>query len=155
EMADPHTGLVLDRAQPDTGYRPGIASIAATGFGLSALCIADAHGYLNRAAVRERVRTTLQHLNDHAAQERGFFYHFLDSATGERAWRSEASSIDTTWLLCGALHCRAHWSDPDIRRLAGHLLDRADWRWMLNGDNTLSHGWTPESGFIKYRWDTY
>ena len=52
--------------------------------------VTERANYLNHAAVRERVRTTLQHLNDRTAQERGFFYHFLDSATGERAWRSEA-----------------------------------------------------------------
>src|SRR6185503_9961154 len=28
--------------------------------------------------------------------------------------------------------------------------------WMLNGHPTLlSHGWHPETGFIKNRWDTY
>jgi hypothetical protein len=87
--------------------------------------------------------------------ERGFFYHFLDSSTGKRVWKSEASSIDTTWLLCGALHCRAHWDDDQIRRLTTELLNRADWRWMLNASQTLSHGWTPEEGFLPYRWDRY
>ena len=26
---------------------------------------------------------------------------------------------------------------------------------MLNGSDTLSMGWLPETGFIKYRWDVY
>jgi hypothetical protein len=26
---------------------------------------------------------------------------------------------------------------------------------MLNGSRTLSHGWTPEFGFLNYRWDAY
>lgn len=155
EMADPSTGLVLDRAAVDGHYAPGVASIAATGFGLSALCIADRRGYLDRAAVKARVRTTLQHLNAHAEHKHGFLYHFLDSATGKRVWESEASSVDTAWLLCGALHCRAHWDDAEIRKLASSLLDRADWRWMLDGDLTLCHGWTPEHGFLSYRWDSY
>jgi len=31
-----------------------------------------------------------------------------------------------------------------------------DFRWMLNGDpRLLSHGWKPESGFLRPRWDTY
>jgi len=31
-----------------------------------------------------------------------------------------------------------------------------DFQWMLNGDPLLlSHGWKPESGFIKSRWDRY
>ena len=26
---------------------------------------------------------------------------------------------------------------------------------MLNGGKMLSHGWTPEHGFLPYRWDSY
>ena len=155
EMADPDTGLVLDRVRVDGRYQPGVSSIAATGFGLSALCIADERGYLSRSAAKARVQRTLAFLAARVEHERGFFYHFLDSSTGKRVWKSEASSIDTTWLLCGALHCQAHWDDDEIRRLASELLNRADWRWMLNGSQTLSHGWTPEEGFLSYRWDRY
>ncbi len=155
EMADPNTGLVLDKASVEEPYRPGVSSIAATGFGLSALCIGDARGYLNRDEARARVHRTLEYLNTSVEHEHGFFYHFIYSSTGRRVWQSEASSIDTGWLLCGALHCRTHWEDPEIRRLASALLARTDWKWMLNGSRTLSHGWTPEAGFLPWRWDTY
>jgi hypothetical protein len=155
EMADPNTGLVLDRAATTTTYSPGVASIAATGFGLSALAIADSRQYLDRARAEARVRSTLKFLCDKTDQHRGFFYHFLDSSNGTRVWKSEASSVDTAWLLCGVLHSRAYWDDPDIRKYANELLHRADWQWMLNGKDTLSHGWTPESGFYKWRWDAY
>ena len=53
------------------------------------------------------------------------------------------------------LHSSAYWDDPEIRKLAAELLDRADWEWMLNGSQTLCHGWTPENGFLHYRWDAY
>jgi hypothetical protein len=79
----------------------------------------------------------------------------MDSDTGKRIWKSEASSVDTAWLLCGVLHASAFWDDPEIRKLASELLNRADWVWMLNGSETLCHGWTPESGFLQYRWDAY
>ena len=155
EMADPNTGLVRDRAATNEQYSSGVASVAATGFGLSALAIGNSRGYLDRDKVQARVRTTLKFLCDHTAQEHGFFYHFLDSANGARVWKSEASSIDTAWLLCGALHSRSYWEDAGIRMYASELLNRADWNWMLDGRDTLSHGWTPENGFIKYRWDSY
>lgn len=155
EMADPDTGLVLDRAVPESPYAPGASSIAATGFGLSALAIADRRGYLDHAAARARVRRTLQFFYEGAEHEHGFFYHFLKSSTGKRMWKSEISSVDTTWLLCGVLHSKAYWNDPEISRLSSLLLDRADWRWMLNGGKLLSHGWVPESGFLPYRWDAY
>jgi hypothetical protein len=155
EMADPVTGLVRDRAVPGQPYAPGAASIAATGFGLSALAVADQRGYLDHATARARVRRTLEFLWESAEQEHGFFYHFLDSATGKRIWKSEASSVDTAWLLCGVLHSKGYWDEPEIGNLASDLLDRADWRWMLNGGKLLSHGWVPESGFLPYRWDEY
>jgi hypothetical protein len=155
EMADPQTGLVRDRASANEDYAPSVASIAATGFGLSALAIAASRRYLERGAAEARVRTTLKFLCERAEQERGFFYHFLDSDTGKRIWRSEASSVDTGWLLCGVLHSSAFWDDADIRKYAAELLQRTDWEWMLNGSATLCHGWKPEDGFLQYRWDAY
>ena len=62
EQASPRTGQVLDRARHDLcGARDPrlMASIAATGFGLTALCIADKRGYLPHEQVLERVKTTL------------------------------------------------------------------------------------------------
>ena len=36
------------------------------------------------------------------------------------------------------------------------IYNRVDFRWMLNGHPLLlSHGWKPESGFLRARWDTY
>src|SRR5829696_109602 len=46
EHSNPETGLVLDRAPADGSRGPGrVASIAATGFGVSAHCIADSRGF--------------------------------------------------------------------------------------------------------------
>ncbi len=155
EHADHRTGLVRDRGRMEGPESRQVASIAATGFGLSAMAIADSRGYLEPGAALARAERTLAHLASRTSHERGFFYHFLDMANGKRAWGSEASSIDTAWLLCGVLHCSAHWSQPRIRQLAADILGRVDWRWMLDGGNTLSHGWTPEAGFLPYRWDEY
>jgi hypothetical protein len=155
DMADPNTGLVRDRAAADEPYAPSAASIAATGFGLSALAIADSRQYIERARTLPRVQATLRFLCERGAQERGFFYHFVDSDTGKRIWNSEASSVDTCWLLCGVLHASAYFDDPEVRKLSAELLSRTDWEWMLNGSRTLCHGWTPENGFLGYRWDSY
>ena len=32
---------------------------------------------------------------------------------------------------------------------------RVDWRWAQNGEATVSHGWKPETGFLRYRWEGY
>jgi len=155
EAADGYTGLVKDRSSADGTDSREIGSIAATGFGLTALCIADARGYLTHDQARQRVLATLRFLWDGLPQQHGFFHHFISVHTGERIWKSEVSSIDTALLLCGVLTCRQHFSDREIRRLATKIYDRVDWTWMLNGGRTFSHGWYPESGFIKNRWDAY
>jgi hypothetical protein len=158
EQASPTTGQVLDRARNDLkGTRDSrrMASIAATGFGLTALCIAHSHGYLPHEQVIERVRTTLEwHLN-RMPEVHGFFYHFTDVETGARWDRVELSSIDTSLLLCGVLTARAYFADEKIQSLAQQIYERVDWPWMLNGRPAFSMGWKPESGFLSGRWSHY
>lgn len=155
DEADPSTGLALDRARMRGPDPRRVASIAATGFALSALAIAHRRGWLGASAARSRAARTLDYLARRAPHHHGFYYHFLDAGSGQRVWQCELSSIDTAWLLCGVLHARAHFDTPEIERLSAEILDRVDWTWMLNGGETLSHGWTPERGFLPYRWDSY
>ena len=155
EQASPVTGLVLDRAPANGGPGRRIASMAATGFGLSALCIADSRGWFDSDVVHERVVRTLDFLANKMPHKNGFFYHFVNSDTGTRYAKCEVSSIDTAWLLCGVIHARQYFAEPAIEKLANQIVNRVDWRWMLNGGGTLSHGWNPELGFLPYRWDSY
>jgi hypothetical protein len=161
EQADPHTGLVPDRARMDGAplddNHQDTASIAATGFGLTGLCIAADRNWITRAQARERTRNTLAFFANQAIHQHGWFYHWLDAKTGSRRWSSEVSSIDTALLLAGVLTARQYFSvDSEIRRLATKIYDRVDFHWMLNGHpRLLSHGWKPETGFLKPRWDTY
>ena len=163
EQASPNTGQVLDRARNDlspgsvTGPRDPrrMASIAATGFGLSALCIADHRGWLPHAQILERVRATLDwHLN-HLPHVHGFYYHFTDIDTGVPFHGSEVSSIDTALLLCGVLTARAYFKDAKIHDLATQIYERVDWPWMLNGGTTFSMGWFSDKGFLDARWVHY
>ena len=158
EQASPTTGQVLDRARNDLGgVRDSrrMASIAATGFGLTALCIADQRGYIPNAQVVERVRTTLEwHLNQ-MPEVHGFFYHFTDVETGRRWRNSELSSIDTSLLLCGVQTARAYFDDVRIQQLARQIYERVDWPWMLNDGATFSMGWNPGRGFLAERWSHY
>ncbi|HKF47310.1 MAG TPA: glucoamylase family protein [Terracidiphilus sp.] len=158
EQGHPATGQVLDRSRNDlNGARDPrrMASIAATGFGLTALCIADHRGYVPYSQVVDRVRTTLDwHLN-HLPEVHGFFYHFSDVETGRRWRRSELSSIDTSILLCGIQTARAYFADARIQSLAQQLYERVDWPWMLNDGQAFAMGWFPDSGFIPGRWSHY
>lgn len=155
EQADPKTGLVKDRCNArinDTGI---VGSIAATGFGLTALCIAEKRGFVPRAAALERVLTTLRSLWGKLPNHRGFFYHWANINTGERVWDAEVSSVDTTILLCGVLACREHFAAAEVQALADDIFGRVEWTWLSEDTALLPHGWTPEVGFLPYRWDNY
>jgi len=155
EQASARTGQVKDRALAAGNDTRAVSSIAATGFGLSALCIGDQRGYMDSPQIKSRVATTLNFLWNQLPNQNGFFHHFIDMNMGSRAFNSEISSIDTAILLCGVLTCRQHFKDPRIQSLATQIYQRVNWPWMLNGGTTFSMGWKPESGFVNARWDTY
>src|SRR5262249_5633122 len=150
EQAGPNTRQGKDRAVA-TGINDTrtVSSIAATGFGLAAMCIGDQRGYQPPAAVVTRVQKTLSFFAKtlQPAGMNGFFYHFVDMTTGGRAFTSEVSSIDTAILLCGVLTCRQYFADATIQNLATQIYSNVNFVWML-GDNsgatqpTLCMGWT-------------
>ena len=159
---NPANGLVIDKTAPDWP-----ASIAAVGLALAAYPVAVERGFIARAEAVERVRTALrffwnspQGTEPDATGYRGFYYHFLDMQTGRRAWQCELSTVDSALLLAGALTAGMYFAadaphEHDIRTLADALYRRADWRWAQNQGPTVTHGWTPEHGFLKYRWQGY
>jgi hypothetical protein len=152
---NPVTGLVKDRSRAGGTDQRNAASIAATGFGLTAHCIADQRGWEQRLEIRDRVRNTLRFVATRVENEHGFYAHFLNIQNGERVFQSEVSSIDTAIFLCGVLTCRAYFDDAEIYDLSTKIFERVDWTWMLQNRRTLSMGWTPEHGFLHTRWDTY
>jgi hypothetical protein len=155
EQANPQTGLIKDRCNVRVNDTTLAASIASTGFGLTAICIGEKRGFVSTADARQRVIQSLSFIWHKLPTHRGFFYHFANINTGERIWDSEVSSVDTAMLLCGVLMCRQHFRDRDISELAHAIFDRVDWTWLSEDTTLLSHGWKPESGFIPSRWDLY
>lgn len=160
--ANPANGLVRDKTEENWP-----ASIAATGLALACYPVGVKNGYMSREAAAERTLATLRFFwesphgpEPDATGHRGFYYHFLDMETGRRAWRCELSTIDSTFLLAGGLTAAAFFNsdtraEAKIRTLAVELYRRADWIWALDGGETVTHGWTPEGGFLKHRWEGY
>ena len=159
---NPANGLVRDKTFPAWP-----ASIAATGMALAVYPVGVERGFMLRADAVERVLATLRFFwnSPHSPEPdstgyKGFYYHFLDMQTGRRAWHCELSTIDSTFLLAGALTAGIYFDAPspgeqEIRDLADALYRRADWQWAQNGGSTVTHGWKPESGFLVYRWEGY
>lgn len=155
EQTDPNTGLVADRAPADGSRRTQVASVAATGFALTSLPIAAERGWVSSDDAYQRVLTTLRFLEHHTEHVKGFYYHFVDIHTGKRVWQSEVSSIDTALLIAGVLTVGQYYQGTEVADIARRLYERVEWPWMLNGRDTLSMGWKPESGFIDAYWEHY
>ncbi|MEK8022214.1 MAG: glucoamylase family protein [Candidatus Hydrogenedentota bacterium] len=156
ENCDPNKGLVLDRSnnfqKAALTYSP--SSVASTGFGLASLAVAAERGFVPRADAERRALATLRTMRDMVRHEHGFFYHFVDPVSGERAWNCELSPIDSVLFFAGALAAGSYFGG-DVEKIARSLYERADWPWMLDGDSTFAIGWKPEKGFLPGRWDHY
>ena len=155
-------GLVADKTEPSAS-----SSIAAIGFALAAYPVGVERSWMTRAEAAERTLTVLrffyaspQGTARNGTGYKGFYYHFLDMKTGRRAGMCEISTVDTAFLLAGILTAAVYFDqdcadEREIRTLADSLYRRADWQWALDGGSTITHGWKPESGFLKYRWEGY
>ena len=141
------TGLVPDNANANGGSPSADSSIAAIGFGLSALTIADARGYLTHAAAYQRALNTITFLYNNGANNNGFFYHFLNETTGARYGTSEISSVDTAELMAGVLNTAQYWPGTPLQTTALQMYDRVNWLWMQQSSGVFYRAWTPESGF--------
>jgi hypothetical protein len=159
---NPANGLVRDKTSDDWP-----ASIAATGLALASYPTGVERGFLTRADALSRTLATLRFFRSSpqgrapdATGYKGFYYHFLDMDTGRRAWACELSTVDTGFLLAGALTAAVYFDrdsegEREVRALAEEIYRRADWEWALHGGATMTHGWKPESRFLEYRWRGY
>jgi hypothetical protein len=156
------TGLIFDSSTPGSH-----ASIAGSGMALASYVVAAERGYLTRGEAARRTHLALKFLatSDQGSAGRGaglngFFYHFLEPDTGVRAGRCEISTIDSTILFAGCLTAAAFFDrdDPveqEIRQLGNSIFLNADWTWASPRPPVVSHGWTPERGFLRYDWRGY
>ncbi len=159
---NPHSpafGLTVDSTKD-----PALASIAASGFALTAWVIAAERGLLSKQQAQNITRGALYTLLHRASHQRGFFAHFLRMDTAQRWGKCEYSTIDTALCLNGVITAAAYFTDPAIRDLAAQMLERVDWRFIVfeeNGQALFHMAYNPDSdgdyvtgeaGFIS-RWD--
>jgi hypothetical protein len=106
-----------------TDYHP--ISIANTGMGLIALCIADSMGWISNA--EQLALTTLETATGDTPgftpdrTVNGYYRHFMDIDTGAQAWGSEYSTIDTDILVSGALFCMKYFQSNSITQYTMEL----------------------------------
>lgn len=159
---NPANGLVRDKTVLDAP-----ASIAAVGMALATAPSVAERGVRPRGFTADLVLRVLRFLaqspqgtEPDATGYKGFYYHFLDMDTGRRAWDCELSTIDSAFLFAGMLSAATYFDEDtsiesEIRDLARQLYERADWNWARNGGAAVTHGWSPEGGFLPYTWTGY
>jgi hypothetical protein len=153
---------------PDRFPSPSFASTAAVGFALTAYVVGAERGFVSRSQARLRTLRTLRFLEsmpqgpDETGMGgyKGFFYHFVHMHNGQRFGTSELSTVDTALLLGGVLLSQSYFdrdsrSEREIRELAEKIYSRVDWQWAQSRPPVLSHGWRPESGFLRFDWRGY
>ncbi|MBP8000521.1 MAG: hypothetical protein KA314_12495 [Chloroflexi bacterium] len=149
DPTSPGFGLIRDRFPGS----PGIASMAAVGFGLSAYPIGVEKGYITFAEGYDRANGTMDTLLGMERIE-GFYFHFVDMDTGERAWESEISSIDTSLLLMGVLTAGQYFGD-EVQSKAQTIYEGVNWPWFLDESRHMFHmAYRPGEGYSGH-WDFY
>lgn len=160
--SNPANGLIRDKT-----LKGAPASIAAVGLMLASIPILIERGVISREFAPEIAMRKLRFFRDSphgpgkdATGHKGFYYHFLDMKSGRRVWDCELSTLDSAFLFAGMLACAAYFDadteeEQELRQLATWLFERADWQWAMNQGPALSHGWTPENGFIPHYYHGY
>src|SRR5512133_1405776 len=113
---NPDNGLVRDKTDENAPV-----SIAGVGMALATIPVVVERGVLFRDFAAKITRRRLRYLLEcpqgpepNASGYKGFFYHFLDIETGRRVWECELSTIDSAFLVAGALTVGAYF-DRDTR----------------------------------------
>jgi hypothetical protein len=153
-------GLVRDRQANHPPLRStGWYSTSATGMGLIALALAAAKPYrlLTPAEAVGRVRSTFKAALKRVPQDHGILPHFLDTTNDELRGHDVFSTIDSSWLIAGALWAAAFLRDADLEEQARQLYDRVDWLYWTDpasdGGGLLRHGKGQDGRFLPIFWN--
>lgn len=151
-------GIISDR-WPSMSSQYG--SIASIGFGLTAYVIGVEQGYVELEEAKTRTLGTLETMlrlqEDVDSAYEGFFYHFLDKASGKKWNNCEVSTIDTAILLCGALTAGEYFGG-EIATKANQLYANANWKAFevaKNGKTYISMGYKNGAVIKNGLWDWY
>lgn len=143
---DPVTLMAYDR----TGLP--VISVAGVGFQLTALCIADARGWLPQGTAAARAFVIVNALKSNPEnRERGLFYHYLEPGTAGRSqagYEDLVSTVDTALLFAGLLTASSYFGGP-VAAIADELVLEADWQSFVLNDPSYGN----VNGFISLGWE--
>lgn len=152
-------GLVVD----DTSDL-NVASIAASGFFLSALIIAERRKILKKEKAIEYAIKTLKTFYYHVDHYQGFFAHFVNIKTAKRHNNSEYSTIDTVLFLLGMMSVQQYFKEEKINYYSDLIIKRINFEefvYLKDNKHTFYMSYNKDdkrvpnnNGFI-YHWSMF
>lgn len=146
----PETGIAIDHTENRTG------KVAATGFGLAAICIGVERGWIPRDEGYARVLHTLQSFWDDPDDPNdlfveghfGLFWHFVDGRTGRMKPIDCVAICDSADFIAGAIVAGEYFKGTEVEALAKKLYDRVEWDQFVSKKpdgrpGLMSFGWVP------------
>jgi hypothetical protein len=152
--AEPASGLARDRNRQDGDAEDNLVAIGGSGFGLMALVVATARGWVARAAATQRLSRMLGAL-ERATRHHGVYPHFLDGVSGATIpfgpLDDGGDLVETSFLMMGLLTARRYFDRPEEADIAARitaLWEEVEWDWHVQpGQQVLTWHWSPHHGF--------
>jgi hypothetical protein len=156
DFAHPACGLARERSNRGPDYGPEVVTTGGSGFGVMAIVVGVARGWIGRGAALERLLTMVRFLLE-ADRYHGILPHFLHGDTGRTIPFSPKDDggdlVETAFLLAGLLAARQYFDrDADresaLRARIDQLWDEAEWSWHTAGrGDVLYWHWSPNHGW--------
>ena len=156
DFGHPVSGLARERSVPAFDYGPEVVTTGGSGFGVMAIVIGAARGWIAREEAVERLLRIVRFLWK-ADSYHGVFPHFLHGATGRTIpfTRNDDGGdlVETSFLIAGLL-CARQYFDRDqpeegaLRNLIERLWLDVEWSWHTrDGASVLYWHWSPNNGW--------
>lgn len=151
-FAHPVSKLTRDRSDPRSDVAPDIVSTGASGFGIMAILVAAARGWIAQPAALDRLLHIVGFL-EKAQRYHGVFPHFMHGATGETipfgSKDDGGDIVETSYLCMGLLSARQYFSHDNaqesaLRARIEALWEGIEWAWHTRGGGgVLYWHWSP------------
>jgi hypothetical protein len=130
------------------------------GFIALALASSPPYNFISPSEAVARILLGLTTALNRLPHDEGIMPHFVDSLNQKVCGHDALSTIDSAWLIAGALTAAVLLSDRELEALAETLFDRVNWRyWTAPEQPTyrelLRHGKNTKGNFLLCSWDRF
>src|SRR5262249_54080871 len=147
DFAHPASGLAHERSNISFGYGLEVATSGGSGFGVMAVLVAVARGWISRQDGLAFLLKMTRFLTKQASSYHGVFPHFLDGETGKMIPFTRKDDggdlVETSYLIAGLLCARQYFDHNDdsetlLRGRINQLWREVEWNWHAReGHNVL------------------